>query len=100
MSVRREKRRDPATGASREFWCVDFVFKHANGRTQRVRKVSPVQTRRGAEQHERDIREALADGTYGRKEAEAETFAQYAEEFLSTYAESNNKPSEIASKRS
>jgi hypothetical protein len=59
MSVRREKRRDPATGATREFLIVDVVFEHADGRQQRVRKVSPVQTKRGAEEYERQLRVLL-----------------------------------------
>ena len=42
MSVRRNTRRDPKTGAPRQFWMVDVVFEHADGRRERVRKVSPV----------------------------------------------------------
>lgn len=45
---------------------VDINFHHADGRTQRVRVVSPVQTRRGALAHERELTRALADGTYGK----------------------------------
>jgi len=41
MSVRRITRRDPKTGARREFWMVDVVFEHVDGRVERVRKVSP-----------------------------------------------------------
>jgi hypothetical protein len=59
MSVRRESRRDPATGAAREFWMVDIVFEHADGRVERVRKVSPVQSLRGAEAYERQLRQSL-----------------------------------------
>jgi integrase len=59
MSVRREKRRDPVTGTVREFWRVDVVFQHTDGRVERVKKVSPVQTRRGAEEYERQLRAAL-----------------------------------------
>ena len=59
MSVRRVKRRDPKTGAERQFWIVDVVFEHADGRVERARKVSPVQTKRGAEEYERQLRAAL-----------------------------------------
>jgi integrase len=98
MSVRREKRRD-REGAAREFWFVDFVFEHADGRKERVRKVSPVQTRRGAEQYERDLRLALLDGS--RKERrEAPRFAAFVEEYLTTYAEPNNKYSTVTAKKS
>ena len=67
MSVRRERRRDPKTGAVREFYIVDIDLQHPDGRRERVRKVPPVQTRRAAEQFERELRKALLDGTHGRK---------------------------------
>lgn len=63
MSVRREKRCDPETGAEREFWYVDVDLEKPDGTRKRVRKVSPVQTRRGAENYERKLREALVAGT-------------------------------------
>ena len=59
MSVRRETRRDPRTGAERHFWIVDVVFEHPSGRLERVRKVSPVPTRRGAQEFERQVRASL-----------------------------------------
>jgi integrase len=59
MSVRRITRRHPKTGAPREFWMVDVVFEHADGRIERVRKVSPVQTKRGAQEFERQLRASL-----------------------------------------
>src|SRR5439155_8104245 len=99
MSVRREKRRDGRTAAVREFWFVDFVFEHPDGRHERVRKVSPVQTRRGAEQYERELRQALLDGS--RKERkEAPRFAEFAQEFLDVYAATNNKASTLSAKKS
>ncbi len=79
MSVRREKRRDPKTGAAREFWMVDVDLQHPDGRRTRIRKVSPVPTRRGAEQYERELRQALAVGTY-REEREVLTFKEFVEE--------------------
>ncbi len=100
MSVRREKRRDPMTGAVREFWRVDIDFEHADGRRERVKKVSPVQTLRGAQQYERQVRNELLAGTYGKKEAMPRpTLEAFSKEFLSTYAVNNNKPSSIESKR-
>jgi len=57
---------------------VDVVFEHADGRHKRVRKVSPVQTRRGAEEYERQLRGELLEGRFGRKEAR---FDEFAEEF-------------------
>ena len=68
MSTRQVTRRDPETGAARKYWMIDINYEHPDGQIERVRKVSPVQSRRGAEQHERSIRQALVDGTYGKKE--------------------------------
>jgi site-specific recombinase XerD len=96
MSVRRMKRRDPQTGAMREFWMVDVVFEHPDGREERVRKVSPVQTRRGAEDYERQLRNELLAGRYGRKE-EGLTFDEFAKGYLES-AKARNKPSAYASK--
>jgi integrase len=106
MSVRRVKRRDPKTGAVREFWLIDVVFERPNGTEQRVRKVSSVQTKRGAEAYERQLREALVDGAYDQKK-QAETkeknvpkIRQFSKDFIEVYARSNNKPSEVATKSS
>ena len=52
MSVRRQSFRGP-NGGVREHWIVDFVFRHPDGRCERVRSLSPVPTRRGAEEFER-----------------------------------------------
>lgn len=102
MSVRLEKRRDPATGAVRQFWIVDVNFEHPDGRQERVRKVSQVQCKRGAEQYERQLRQALLDGTYGREEAEpAPRLKDFEEEFITKYCEANKqKPSGIDTKQS
>lgn len=102
MSVRRRVYRDPATGRVSAVWMVDVDLRHPDGRRQRTRKVSPVQTRRGAESYERNLRESLLAERSGRKEVarkEPPRFSKFAEEFLETYAEANNKPSEVASKR-
>ena len=98
MSVRRETRRDPKTGAAREFWMVDVVFEHADGRTERVRKVSPVQTRRGAEEYERQLRGAFLDPRPARKEVP--TVQAFQERWLTTDAEATNRPSTISEKKS
>ncbi|WP_141324385.1 site-specific integrase [Myxococcus sp. AB025B] len=88
-------------GKSEEAWQVDFVFQHSDGRKQRVVKFSPVQTRRGAEQYERDLRNAILNGTFGRenvREEEPLTLADFTGRFL-TYSENNNKHSSVDSKR-
>jgi integrase len=96
------KRRDPKTGAVTERWFVDVDFELADGKRERVRKVSPVQTRRGAEEFERQIRQALLDGSYFRPAGEAQrevpTFDAFKGRFLN-YSEVNNKPSTVYAKR-
>lgn len=67
---------------------------------QRIRRKSPVNTKRGAEAAERLIRQQILDGTFDQKEEalpEIPTVAEFAREFL-LQAEVNNKPSEVASK--
>lgn len=104
MSVRLVKRRDRKTGAVRQFWQVDVVFEYPDGRVERHRKVSPVQTKRGAESYEQQLRASLLTGTFGRKEeaeqaAAVPTLAAYVEPYIE-YCEANKyKPSGIDSKR-
>jgi integrase len=93
--------RDPESGAMKEVWMVDVDLQHPNGRRERVRKISPVQTRRGAEQYEREMRSALLDGSFERKEDENKVpnLADFGEEFLAKYAAIHNKPSEQHAKK-
>ena len=84
-------------------WMVDIEYTHPDGRRQRVRKVSPVRSLRGAEAYERQVRQELLAGTYGKKEVKEKvipTLGAFADEFVETYAVTNNKPSEVAAKRS
>lgn len=84
-------------------WYVDFYF-----RRERVRMRAPLNTRAGAEQYERALRAELTE--HGnlerldplRQKAERDempTFAEFADRWLSTYVDVNNKPSERWSKR-
>jgi integrase len=81
---------------------VDVVVEHADGRIERVKKVAPVQSRRGAQAYERELREALLSGRRAKEVAKAAvpTVAEFEKEFLDTYAKVNNKPSEVAAKTS
>jgi hypothetical protein len=99
MSARQVTDRDPKSGATRKFWMVDVNYEHPDGRIERVRKVSPVQTRRGAEQYERSIRDALCSGAYGRKEKEpAPRCVEFWKDFYDAYVLTENKVSEHAAK--
>jgi integrase len=100
MSVRRRTYRNPISGAVNESWTVDVDFHHADGRRERIRRISPVPTRRGAEQYERDVRAALLAGTFGRKEAA--NFKEFVtDRWLATYpASAGNRQSTIEEKAS
>src|SRR5512140_1175791 len=101
MSVRLRQWKKSSTAKVEEAWQVDFVFHHPDGRRQRVVKFSPVQTRRGAEQYERELRASLLKGTFGKENSSEETrvtLAQFAPRFL-TYSENNNKHSSVVTKR-
>jgi integrase len=104
MTVRRRKWTDPKTGQTREAWLVDVDFEHADGTRTRVRKRSPVQTRKGAEAYEKQVRDQLLAGTYGRnkedsKEAQPVLFGAFADEVLRDYSVNHNKPSTVKFKR-
>lgn len=79
-------------GRQQKAWCVDFVFKFADGKKARIREFSPVNTRVGAEQHERDLRTSLQQSGKRERAAPAQTFAQFSEQFREWDA-ANNKPS-------
>ncbi|MBZ4336449.1 site-specific integrase [Corallococcus sp. AS-1-12] len=105
MSVRLRKYNDK-NGKPQQVWFVDIKFKHANGKVERVRKDSPLNTRRGAEQYERDVRAALLMGTFGKErqsvatkeDAKSLTLNDFTQSFL-TYSDNNNKHSTVVSKR-
>lgn len=86
-----------STRLIRGSWWIDMRFER-----RRIRKKSPVNTRRGAEEFERRIRQQLLDGTFDQEADkpinEIPTFAAFAAEFLSTYVKTNNKPSEVHTK--
>lgn len=107
MTVRRESRSDPKTGATREYWRMDIRFRHPDGRRERIKLVAQATTKRDAEAEERKVFKSLEDGTFRKKEevkreeeAKVPTVAEFADTFVDKYARANNKPSEVASKES
>ena len=93
MSVRRN---------CRGKWTVDICYEHPDGTEQRVTKTSPVQTRRGAERYERQVRQQLLEGTYGQKRKEVPLFddwfnGRYWDEWVISR---KNKPSTQEAKKS
>jgi integrase len=77
-------------------WYADFRFQHADGRVERIRKRSPVQSKAGADELEHRLRTELLSPS--RKAKEVLAFAEYADEFMKTYVLANNKPSEREAK--
>lgn len=97
MSVRRRTWKDSA-GKEREAWVVHVEFTHPDGRVEVIRKTSPVNTRRGAEDYERQVRNELLAGTYRAAEAAVPTLAEFEDAYL-TASRNNNKPSTLKAKR-
>jgi len=100
MTVRRRKWTDP-TGAPREAWIVDVNAVGKDGRLRRIQRVAPIQNKRAAEKLEHELREELlnADERKATTAIESPMLADFAKEFIDTYATPNNKPSEVESKR-
>lgn len=105
MSVRRRVWRDPATGQAREAWMIDVTVTLKDGRTERVRRVAPIQNKRAAERYEFELRQELIEGQAPRQEEESKktepspTLAEFCRPFLDVYALTNNKPSGVEAKR-
>lgn len=74
-------------------WWVDFRLNH-----ERIRKKSPLNTKRGAEVFEKQLREELILGIDEPKR-ELPTYKEHAQDWMDTYVLVNNKPSEVAAKR-
>lgn len=82
-------------------WIVDFYFRHPDGRRERIRETSPVNTRRGAESYERELREALLEGRRDRVEGEVPTLAAFWPAWIEGHAKANRqKATTIDSKES
>jgi len=94
MTARRMK-----NGSKKVGWWVDFVFKHPDGRKQRVRELSPVQTKVGAEEYERKRRSELLNPLPVRKEYPTlEAFVR--DQWWDTYpVAAKNRPATLREKR-
>ena len=95
VRLRKWKRKD---GKVLERWAVDIVVQLPGQASRRIRDFAPINTRRGAESHERQIREALVAGTYGKEVKQIPTLEDFKDQFLA-YSEVNNKPSTVYAKR-
>ncbi|NNB84591.1 tyrosine-type recombinase/integrase [Corallococcus exiguus] len=100
MSVRLRKWKSKE-GKVQEAWWVDVKYQHPDGRVERIRKASPINTRRGAEEYERQVRHALLTGALGKEQQEEKrvlTVAEFEPRFI-TYSENQNKASTLAAKQ-
>lgn len=99
MTIGKRKWKD-AAGRERSAWVVDVQAAGKDGKVRRVRRVSRVQNRRAAERLEHDLREQLLrmDDTELATPDDIPLFADFAKRFMETYANTNNKPSEVESK--
>jgi integrase len=86
-------------GSRKDRWFVDFVFRHPTGRRERVREVSPIQTKLGAEEYERKRRSELLNPTpVERTYPTLERFVQ--DQWWNTYpVAAKNRPATIREKR-
>jgi len=84
---------------------IDFVHQHPDGTRQRVRKRSPIQTKRGAERYERQLRVELMQSpsavVAAAKRKEVPTFKTFVEKrWLPVYpAAAGNRPSTVKEKK-
>ena len=79
---------------------IDVTITKPDGSRTRIRKVSPVQSKRGALEYERQVRDAVLQGD--RKEGDENPvpkLAAFADFFIETYATTNNRPSTVREKR-
>ena len=109
MSVYKKKWRGK-DGRVRTKWMVHIKHTGPDGKRKEIRRVSPVNTRRGAEAYERELREKLLPRDRGRETRSqhinsAPTLEDFAEEFMAFQAspaasrKGPNKPGELREKR-
>lgn len=95
MSVRLRKWKD-TNGKMMQQWQVDFLYRYPDGRRERVRAFSPVNSRVGAEEYERECRIAMAEK--GKIVKQVPTLAQFERRYVE-WSELHNKPSQVYAKR-
>jgi integrase len=73
-------------------WSIDIGdFYHADGHLEpRIRKTSPVNSKPGAERYERQVRQALQDGTYGKQEGDVPMLEDFVDEFIDAFKGDGN----------
>ncbi|MCK9459401.1 MAG: tyrosine-type recombinase/integrase [Proteobacteria bacterium] len=84
------------------YWEININRRRLDGVAKRVRRRAEIQTRKGAEREEREIRQAIADGTFDAVREEVPTFEEWFNDRFWTewVVAQRNKPAEQESKRS
>lgn len=96
MSVNTRQRQD-SDGKVQTHWYVDVRVTPPGKRLVRVRENSPENTRKGAKEYERQVRQAILDGTWRQKVNEVPSVEEFSTRFLE-HAKTNNKASTARSK--
>ncbi|HVY29853.1 MAG TPA: tyrosine-type recombinase/integrase [Polyangiaceae bacterium] len=84
---------------------IDVTVTLRDGRTERVRRVAPIQNKRAAERYELELRQELIEGRPDREEESQKTkepcptLAEFCQPFLDVYSATNNKPAGLETKR-
>src|SRR5260221_30355 len=84
---------------------IDVTVALKDGRTERIRRVAPIQNKRAAERYEFELRQELIEGQAAQQEElpkktePSPTLAEFCKPFLDVYALTNNKPSGVEAKR-
>ena len=93
MPVRKEVR------GKKSVWVVDVLYRHPFGRRERVRRILPSDSRRSAAEFERKLRDLVGERKHLGEPKQVPTLAEFSVDFMATYAATNNKPSEVDSKK-
>ncbi len=97
MTVRK-RRWTTKAGEIKETWMVHIEVTNPDGsKGKPIRRKSPIQTRRGAEAFERQLRQQLVAGTWNTQKKEVPTVEQFSPDFLSE-ARTHNKASTFEEK--
>lgn len=88
-------------GSVSQAWEVDIHFRHPDGSTQRIRRLSPGNTERDAVMYEHQLIASLVTGTFDTVQADdLPTVEQFSEEWFTGYVMVENKPTVIRTTKS
>lgn len=80
-------------------WIAHIVWEYPDGSSTEVKKTSPYQSKPGAERYEREIRDALQKGTYGKHNGDVPTLDEYKDTYLSKCESKRQSPGGVNNKK-